>query len=107
MERRAELVAPTIARVRTEPNGDGTRSSIGASSTGKSRGISDKKPSCTCRSGSRTRPSGRALYSGPLRTPALRHDMVAAGIDLTRIIDAGGWNDPKMPRYYTRATEGE
>jgi hypothetical protein len=33
--------------------------------------------------------------------------MVAAGIDLTRIIDAGGWNDPKMPRYYTRATEGE
>lgn len=30
------------------------------------------------------------------------HDMVAAGIDLTSIMHAGGWNDPKMPRYYTR-----
>jgi hypothetical protein len=28
--------------------------------------------------------------------------MVAAGIDLTSIMHAGGWNDPKMPRYYTR-----
>jgi len=30
------------------------------------------------------------------------HDMVAAGIDLTSIMHAGGWNDPKMPRYSTR-----
>jgi hypothetical protein len=30
------------------------------------------------------------------------HDMVAAGIDLTTVMHAGGWNDPKMPRYYTR-----
>jgi integrase len=30
------------------------------------------------------------------------HDMVAAGIDLTSIMHAGGWKDPKMPRYYTR-----
>jgi hypothetical protein len=30
------------------------------------------------------------------------HDMVAAGIVLTSIMHAGGWNDPKMPRYYTR-----
>ena len=30
------------------------------------------------------------------------HDMVAAGIDLTSVMHAGGWNDPKMPRYYTR-----
>src|SRR5450631_3637867 len=30
------------------------------------------------------------------------HDMVAAGIDLTSIMHEGGWNDPKMPRYYTR-----
>ena len=30
------------------------------------------------------------------------HDMVAAGFDLTSIMHAGGWNDPKMPRYHTR-----
>jgi len=30
------------------------------------------------------------------------HEMVAAGIDLTIIIHAGGCNDPNMPRYYTR-----
>jgi site-specific recombinase XerD len=30
------------------------------------------------------------------------HDMAAAGIDLTSIMHSGGWNDPKMPRYYTR-----
>jgi hypothetical protein len=30
------------------------------------------------------------------------HDMVAAGIDLTSIMHAGGWNDPKMPRWCTR-----
>jgi hypothetical protein len=30
------------------------------------------------------------------------HDMVAAGIDLTSIMHAGGRNDPKMFRYYTR-----
>jgi integrase len=30
------------------------------------------------------------------------HNMVAAGIDLTSIMHAGGWNDPKMPRYYAR-----
>lgn len=30
------------------------------------------------------------------------HDMAAAGIDLTSIMHAGGWTDPKMPRYYTR-----
>jgi hypothetical protein len=30
------------------------------------------------------------------------HDMVAAGIDLTSIMHAGGWNDPKLPHYYTR-----
>jgi hypothetical protein len=30
------------------------------------------------------------------------HNMVAAGIDLTSIVHAGRWNDPKMPRYYTR-----
>ena len=28
--------------------------------------------------------------------------MAANGIDLTSIIHSGGWNDPKMPRYYTR-----
>lgn len=30
------------------------------------------------------------------------HDLAAAGIDLTSIMHSGGWNDPKMPRYYTR-----
>ncbi len=30
------------------------------------------------------------------------HDLAAAGIDLTGIMHSGGWNDPKMPRYYTR-----
>ena len=25
-----------------------------------------------------------------------------SGIDLTSIMHSGGWNDPKMPRYYTR-----
>jgi integrase len=30
------------------------------------------------------------------------HDLVASGIDLTSIMHSGGWNDPKMPRYYTR-----
>jgi integrase len=30
------------------------------------------------------------------------HDLAAAGIDLTGIMQSGGWNDPKMPRYYTR-----
>jgi site-specific recombinase XerD len=30
------------------------------------------------------------------------HDLVAAGIDLTSIMHSGGWNDAKMPRYYTR-----
>jgi site-specific recombinase XerD len=31
------------------------------------------------------------------------HDLAAAGIDLTSIMHSGGWTDPKMPRYYTRA----
>lgn len=30
------------------------------------------------------------------------HDLAAAGVDLTSIMHSGGWNDPKMPRYYTR-----
>jgi integrase len=30
------------------------------------------------------------------------HDLAARGIDLTSIMHSGGWNDPKMPRYYTR-----
>lgn len=30
------------------------------------------------------------------------HDLAAAGIDLTGIMQSGGWNDAKMPRYYTR-----
>ena len=30
------------------------------------------------------------------------HDLAASGIDLTSIMRSGGWNDPKMPRYYTR-----
>ena len=30
------------------------------------------------------------------------HDLAAAGIDLTSIMHSGGWNDAKMPRYYTR-----
>jgi hypothetical protein len=30
------------------------------------------------------------------------HDLAASGIDLTSIMHFGGWNDPKMPRYYTR-----
>lgn len=30
------------------------------------------------------------------------HDLAAAGIDLTGIMQSGGWTDPKMPRYYTR-----
>jgi integrase/recombinase XerD len=30
------------------------------------------------------------------------HDLAANGIDLTSIMHSGGWNDPKMPRYYTR-----
>lgn len=30
------------------------------------------------------------------------HDLAAAGIDLTSIMHSGGWNDPKMPRHYTR-----
>lgn len=30
------------------------------------------------------------------------HDLAAAGIDLTSIMHSGGWDDPKMPRYYTR-----
>ncbi len=30
------------------------------------------------------------------------HDLAVAGIDLTSIMHSGGWNDAKMPRYYTR-----
>jgi hypothetical protein len=30
------------------------------------------------------------------------HDLAGNGIDLTSIMHSGGWNDPKMPRYYTR-----
>ena len=30
------------------------------------------------------------------------HDLAASGIDLTSIMHSGGWNGPKMPRYYTR-----
>ena len=30
------------------------------------------------------------------------HDLAASGIDLTSIMHSAGWNDPKMPRYYTR-----
>jgi site-specific recombinase XerD len=30
------------------------------------------------------------------------HDLATNGIDLTSIMHSGGWNDPKMPRYYTR-----
>jgi site-specific recombinase XerD len=30
------------------------------------------------------------------------HDLAAAGIDLISIMQSGGWNDAKMPRYYTR-----
>lgn len=30
------------------------------------------------------------------------HDLAVSGIDLTSIMHSGGWNDPKMPRYYTR-----
>lgn len=51
--------------------------------------------------------------NGELPWPALRlgahstrigaaHDLAASGIDLTSIMHSGGWNDPKMPRYYTR-----
>jgi hypothetical protein len=29
-------------------------------------------------------------------------DLAANGIDLTNIMHSGGWNDPKMSRYYTR-----
>ena len=30
------------------------------------------------------------------------HYLAATGIDLTSIMHSGGWNDPKMPRCYTR-----
>jgi hypothetical protein len=30
------------------------------------------------------------------------HDLAASGIDLTSIMHSEGWNDPKMPCYYTR-----
>ncbi|MGC2459750.1 MAG: tyrosine-type recombinase/integrase [Steroidobacteraceae bacterium] len=30
------------------------------------------------------------------------HDLAASGLDLTSIMHSGGWNDPKMPRCYTR-----
>jgi hypothetical protein len=56
--------------------------------------------------------NARAVY-GALAWPAghisahstrigAAHDLAAAGIDLTSIMHSGGWNDPKMPRYYTR-----
>lgn len=35
------------------------------------------------------------------------HDLAASGIDLTSIMHSGGWNDPKMPRYYTRELAAE
>ena len=34
------------------------------------------------------------------------HDLAVSGIDLTSIMHSGGWNDPKMPRYYTRELAG-
>jgi len=30
------------------------------------------------------------------------HDLAASGIDLRSVVHSGGWNDPKMPRHYTR-----
>ncbi len=35
------------------------------------------------------------------------HDLAAAGIDLTSIMQSGGWSDAKMPRYYTRELEAQ
>lgn len=35
------------------------------------------------------------------------HDLAAAGIDLTSIMHSGGWNDAKMPRYYTRELQAQ
>jgi integrase len=34
------------------------------------------------------------------------HALAASRIDLTSIMHSGGWNDPKMPRYYTRELAG-
>jgi hypothetical protein len=34
------------------------------------------------------------------------HYLAATGIDLTSIMHSGGWNDPKMPRCYTRDLAG-
>ena len=48
-------------------------------------------------------PSWPALRLGAHSTRiGAAHDLAAAGIDLTSIMHSGGWNDPKMPRYYTR-----
>ena len=44
----------------------------------------------------RERVSGHSIRIGGA------HDFAAAGIDLTSIMQSGGWNDAKMPRYYTR-----
>jgi hypothetical protein len=30
------------------------------------------------------------------------HDLAASGIDLTSIMQYGGWKNPRTPRYYTR-----
>jgi hypothetical protein len=37
----------------------------------------------------------------PIRRPSAPLT-TAKGIDLTSIMRSGGWNDPKMPHYYTR-----
>src|ERR1017187_1193835 len=40
--------------------------------------------------------------SAPSTRIGAAHDLAASGIELTSIMHSGGWNDPKMPRYYTR-----
>ena len=43
-----------------------------------------------------------ALFADHEGAEAAVKKLAANGIDLTSIMHSGGWNDPKMPRYYTR-----
>lgn len=52
--------------------------------------------------GSDTRPWPDVRLGAHSTRIGAAHDLAAAGIDLTSIMNSGGWNDPKMPRYYTR-----
>ncbi len=51
---------------------------------------------------SRDLPSSQPKAAAHSTRIGAAHDLAASGIDLTSIMHSGGWNDPKMPRYYTR-----